>query len=83
MDSNQKDTKIWSADEARQATKPVDLEFVMRMIGTAVRNNDNKVIIHPTKLIDDNLKNELMSKGFKISYFTDGIIQLKGLLIEW
>ncbi len=76
-------TKVWNAKEAREQTKPFDLKDAMFSIGQAIENQENKVLISPSKFVDENLKHELMSRGYRISYFTDQFCGLQGLLIEW
>jgi len=78
-----KTTRRLTAKQARQETRPFGYMDAMKSIEEAIINQENKALIYPAKLLDENLKEELMIAGYKTSYFTDNFCGLQGLLIEW
>jgi len=73
-----------TAKEARELTKLVSFEDVVKRIKSqAIPNHENKIFYHPSTFFDDEVKEQLLTNGYKLSYFTDQVLGEKGLIIEW
>ena len=72
------------AIEAKSLTKSITVDDVYKRIKEqAIPNHENKVYYHPSIFFDENVKEQLLKNGYKLSYFTDQMLGEQGLKIEW